>query len=262
MKIVVAIKQVPNTNNVKLNAKGTLEREGIDSIINPDDKHAIQAACELKAEYGGKITVISMGPPQAELALREALAMGCDNAVLLSDRAFAGADTWATSYTISQGIKKIGDFDLIICGKQAIDGDTAQVGPQIAGNLDIPQITYSRKIEFKNDVLTVERELDDGYEILETKLPCLLTVVKELNTPDYPSIRGVYDAYAKDIEILDATKIGANPERIGLEGSPTKVRRSFTPKPKGKGIVISGSNREIAEQLVSHLSDKNIISRL
>ena len=195
MNIVVLIKQVPDTTDVKIDPKtGTLIREGVPSIINPDDKHAIEEALQLKEKFGGKVTVISMGPPQAVDALRESKAMGVDDNILLSDRAFAGADTWATSYTLAAAIKKVGEYDIIICGRQAIDGDTAQVGPQVAECLDLPQITYVRKIDIEGKKLTAERALEDGFERIETQLPALITVIKDLNKPRYPSVRGIVEA--------------------------------------------------------------------
>ena len=182
MKIIVCIKQVPDTNEVRIDQdKGTLIREGVPSIINPEDKNGLEAAVKLKEKFGGEVIVISMGPPQAEVALKEALAMGADEAILLSDRAFAGSDTWATAYTISQAIKEIGDYDLIFCGRQAIDGDTAQVGPQIAENLDFNQLTYVSEIEIEDKNVKVRRALENGYSELKTKLPVLVTVIEIIN---------------------------------------------------------------------------------
>ncbi len=261
MKIIVCIKQVPNTNEVKIDPKtGTLIREGVPSIINPDDKNALEAALVLKEQKGGKVTVITMGPPQADVALREALAMGADEAILLSDRAFAGADTWATSLTLAKAIKKIGDFDLIFCGRQAIDGDTAQVGPEIAEHLDIPQVTYVRKIlSLDAGKVVVERALEDGYEVIEAKLPVLLTAVKELNVPRYPSVSGIVDAFSeKQLQVWGAEKIGAEPEKIGLKGSPTQVKRTFTPPVKGAGKILNGTPKEAVQSLVLELREKHV----
>ena len=185
MNIIVCIKQVPETTEVRINPEtNTLMREGVKAIINPFDMYAIEEGVRLKEKTGGKVTVLTMGPPQAETALKEAISLGADEAVLLSDRAFAGSDTWATSYTLAAGIRKLKDYDLIICGKQASDGDTAQVGPGIATHLDIPQVTYVKKIEeVKDKVIKVERMTEEGYEIIESRLPLLITVVKEINTP-------------------------------------------------------------------------------
>lgn len=261
MNIVVLIKQVPDTTDVKIDPKtGTLIREGVPSIINPDDKHAIEEALVLKEKFGGKVTVISMGPPQAMDALRESKAMGVDDNILLSDRAFAGADTWATSYTLAAAIKKVADYDLIICGRQAIDGDTAQVGPQIAECLDLPQITYVRKIEIDGKTMRVERALEDGFERIETTLPALITVIKDLNQPRYPSVRGIVEACREaKYPIWTAKDIDAEPSKIGLEGSPTQVKRSFAPEPHGAGLILEGTTEQMAKDLVAKLKDDNVV---
>ena len=201
MNIVVCMKQVPDTTEVKIDpATGTLIREGIPSIINPDDKSGLEAALVLKDKVGARVTVLSMGPPQADLALREALAMGADEAVLLSDRAFGGADTWATSTTIAAALRKLG-FDLIVCGRQAIDGDTAQVGPQIAEHLGIPHVSYVSELELTGDAVVVKRVFEDGYQRIKAKLPCLLTALKDMNAPRYMSVAGIFDAYKKEIKV-------------------------------------------------------------
>lgn len=262
MKIIVCIKQVPDTNEVKLDPKtGTLIRDGVPSIINHDDMNALEEALELKDRYKDvEITVLTMGPPQADVALREALAMGADRAILVSDRAFAGADTWATSNTLTAAIKKIDSFDMIFCGRQAIDGDTAQVGPQIAEKLDLPQVTYVRKMEVSGNTVTVQRALEDGYEVIEVKMPCLLTAIKELNTPRYASVKGIFDAYReKTVENWTAKDIAINPEIIGLNGSPTNVRKTFTPAPKGKGTILSGCDKDTVCELFGRLKEKHII---
>lgn len=261
MNIVVLIKQVPDTTDVRIDPKtGTLIREGVPSIINPDDKHAIEEALHLREKYGGKVTVLTMGPPQALDALREAKAMGTDENILLSDRAFAGADTWATSYTLATAIKKVGDYDLIICGRQAIDGDTAQVGPQIAECLDLPQITYVRKMEIQGKKLKAERALEDGFEKIEATLPALITVIKDLNKPRYPSVRGIVEACREaEFPVWTAKDIDADPKKIGLEGSPTQVKRSFAPEPHGGGIILEGTVEDMANDLVSRLKDDNVV---
>ena len=261
MNIVVLIKQVPDTTDVKIDKKtGTLIREGVPSIINPDDKHAIEEALKLKEQFGGKVTVLSMGPPQALDALRESKAMGVDDNILLSDRAFAGADTWATSYTLATAIKKVGDFDLIICGRQAIDGDTAQVGPQVAECLNLPQVTYVRKLEIDGKKMNVERALEDGFERIETTLPALITVIKDLNKPRYPSVRGIVEACREaEYPVWTAKDIDAEPSKIGLEGSPTQVKRSFAPEPHGEGIMLEGTPEGMAKDLVMRLKDDNVV---
>lgn len=261
MKIIVCIKQVPNTNEVKLDPKtGTLIREGVPSIINPDDKNALEAALVLKEQQGAEITVLSMGPPQADIAIREALAMGADKGILLSDRAFAGADTWATSYALATAIRKIGEFDLIFCGRQAIDGDTAQVGPEIAEILNLPQVTYVRKIvSIDRDKVVVERAMEDGYEVIEAKLPVILTAVKELNQPRYPSAPGIVNAFETSIPVWSAADIGASPEKLGLNGSPTQVKRTFTPPVKGAGKMLTGTAQEAVRSLVQELTAKHVI---
>lgn len=262
MKIIVCIKQVPDTNEVKLDPKtGTLIRDGVPSIINHDDMNALEEALKLKDRYKDvEITALTMGPPQADVALREALAMGADRAILVTDRAFAGADTWATSNTITAAIKKIGDYDMIFCGRQAIDGDTAQVGPQIAEKLDLPQVTYVQKMEVNDGTVIAQRALEDGYEVIEVKMPCLLTAIKELNTPRYASVRGIFDAYReKNIEVWTAKDIEIDPEIIGLNGSPTNVRKTFTPDPKGKGTLLPGCGKDAVCDLFCRLKEKHII---
>lgn len=257
MHIVVCIKQVPNTADVRINPEtNTLMREGVESIVNPFDTYAIEEALRLKAKLGGKVTAISMGPPQAEAALREAIAMGVDEGVLLTDRAFAGSDTWATSYALSMGIRKLGQVDLIVCGKQASDGDTAQVGPGIATHLDLPQITYVRKIEQIDDKqIVAERLLESGYEVVQSSLPCMLTVVKEINEPRLPSLKGKMAAKKATILKWNAADLGAEPSKLGLDGSPTKVVRIFTPAPRSGGQMLTGEPEEIVKQLVEKLRD-------
>ncbi|MBR1993243.1 MAG: electron transfer flavoprotein subunit beta/FixA family protein, partial [Firmicutes bacterium] len=238
MKIVVCIKQVPDTNEVKLDPKtNRLIRDGVPSIINHDDKAGIEAALQLKERVGGTVTVVCMGPPQADVALREALAMGCDDAYLLSAREFGGSDTCATAIIISSALKKIG-YDIVFTGRQAIDGDTAQVGPQIAENLGIPQISYTEElIDVTDETITVKRQYEDRYHIIEAPLPCLLTAIQELAEPRYMHAGGIIDAYAKDITVwgFEDLKDVINPDHIGLMGSPTKVVTSFGKMPKGAG---------------------------
>ncbi len=260
MNIIICIKQVPNTTEVKINPEtNTLIREGVESIINPFDTYAIEEGVRLREKFGGKVTVISMGPPQAEESLRESISLGCDEAILVTDKRFAGSDTWATSYTLSQAIKKIKDYDLIICGKQASDGDTAQVGPGISTHLGIPQVTYVKKIEeIKEDMAKVERMTEEGYEIIEVDLPALFTVVKEINEPRLPSLKGKMKAKKQDIIRWDADIINCNIDEIGLDGSPTRVIKIFTPPPRKSGEILKGEPHEVAEKLVSSLRNEVI----
>ena len=266
MKIVVCIKQVPDTNEVKLDpVTGTLLREGVPSIINPDDLAGIEAALAIKDEFGKDrevhITVITMGPAQADVALREALAMGCDEAYLISDRAFAGADTWATSSTLAGGIKKLG-YDLIITGRQAIDGDTAQVGPQIAEHLGIPHISYVEEIKMEANHIVVKRQYEDRYQMIKAEFPVLITALSELNKPRYMSVAGIVDAYdQKEVKLLQYKDMDEHipPENIGLKGSPTRVKKSFTKTPKGKGVVHQVSEDESVEIIIQTLKKHYIL---
>ena len=257
MNIVVCIKQVPNTTDVKIDpVTNTLIRDGVESVINPFDVYAIEEGVRLKERFGGKVTVITMGPPQAEAALREAISLGCDEGILVSDRKFAGSDTWATSYTLSCAIRKVGEYDIILCGKQASDGDTAQVGPGISTHIDIPQVTYVKKIEeIKDNRARVERMTEEGYDIVETPLPCLLTVVKEINTPRMPSLKGMMRAKSAQITKWTAADIECDPKSIGLDGSPTRVVRIFTPPPRKGGEIIKGETHQIAQELAALLKD-------
>ena len=262
MRIIVCAKQVPDTNEVKIDpVKGTLIRDGVPSILNPDDANALEAALQIKdANPDTVISVVSMGPPQACYMLRECLAMGADEAYLLSSRAFGGADTCATSTTIAAGIRKIADYDIIFAGRQAIDGDTAQVGPQMARRLGLPVVTYVQKIrELKEGSVVVERQLEDGYEVIECKTPCVLTAVKELNEPRYMSIPGIVDAYDKEITIWNENDVNLDPSDCGLKASPTQVFRSFTPPPKGKGEMLEGTVSEMVDTLVAKLTEKHIL---
>ncbi len=255
MNIIVCIKQVPETTEVRINPEtNTLIREGVKSIINPFDMYAIEEGVQLKERFGGKVTVLTMGPPQAEAVLREAISMGADEGILVCDRAFAGSDTWATSYTLAGAIKKINAFDLIICGKQASDGDTAQVGPGISTHLNIPQVTYVKKVEdAKEDVMRLERMLEEGYEVVETPLPALLTVVKEINEPRLPSLRGMMRAKSAKIIIWSQKDLNLDPQQIGLCGSPTQVVKIFTPPQRQGGQMLKGEIPDIAGQLVKLL---------
>lgn len=261
MRIIVCLKQVPETASVRIDPKTyTLIRQGIKSIINPFDMNAIETALQLKEHQSGQVIAISMGPPQAEESLRQAISLGVDEAILLSDKAFAGADTLATSYTLALAIKKVGDFDMIICGKQAIDGDTAQVGPELAEMLDLPQICWVRKIvEIKDKTIVVERTVENGYEVVESQLPVLLTVVKEINEPRLPSLRGKLAAKNKRIPIWNAQEIGVSTEQVGLSGSATQVIRIFTPPPRKDRRILQGEVKEIVKELVSELKERKIV---
>lgn len=264
MKIVVCAKQVPDTTEVKLDPKtGTLIRDGVPSIINPDDKAGIEAALQLKEKCpGSTVTVVSMGPPQADVALREALAMGCDEAILVTDRAFGGADTWATSSTIAAALKKL-DYDVIITGRQAIDGDTAQVGPQIAEHLGLPQVSYAENIEIDGDCLKVQRQFEDRYHIIKVKTPCVITALAELAEPRYMTIGGIVDAYdSKEVKVwgLADLKDTIDEANIGLKGSPTRVKQSFTKQPKAAGTVLKDlTPDEAVDAIVAKLKEKYII---
>lgn len=260
MDIIVCIKQVPDTTDVKINPEtNTLIREGVKSIINPFDESAIEEALRLREKHGGKVTVITMGPTQATEALKSAISMGVDDVILISDRAFAGADTWATSYTLSQTIKKIGKYDLILFGKQAIDGDTAQVGPGVAQFLDIPQMTFAIKIEVEGTKIRVRRHLEDTAEIVETELPAAVTVLKQINEPRMPSLKGQMRAKKVLIPVWTAVDINAEENNIGLKGSPTQVVKIFTPPPRGKSEILEGEPEKIAEKLFHKLRERKII---
>jgi electron transfer flavoprotein beta subunit len=258
---IVCIKQVPDTTEVKIDPeRGTLIRDGVPSIINPFDTYAIEEALRLREKFGGKVTVITMGPPQAISALKEAVAMGADEAILLSQAVFAGADTWATAYTLSKAIRKIGDFDVIFCGRQAIDGDTGQVGPGIATQLQINPLTYVCKIssiDFEKKHIEVERLVEEGREVVQSPLPCLITVVKDINQPRYPTILGIRRASKIQIPTWTSEDLDVDPNLIGLTGSPTKVVKISTPPPRaGKCEIILGESVEgqtdlLAEKLIA-----------
>lgn len=267
MKVFTCIKQVPGISEVKIDPKtNTLIREGIPSIMNPLDKHAVELALQIKEKHEAEVIAISMGPPQAEQALREALSMGVDRAYLLTDRAFAGADTLATSHTLALGIKKLlaetKDKEyIVICGTQAIDGDTAQVGPELAEELEIPQITYVLKFELKNDKVIVERAFRSEEVVqIETNLPVLVSVLKEINEPRIPGMKGIVDAYQKkEVIYLNADDLGANKSELGLNGSMTEVWKIFIPKRKAEKIVLAGTIEEIVEKLCINLHDDKVI---
>ena len=266
MKCIVCVKQVPDTSGVvAVKEDGTMDRAAMATITNHDDLAAVEAALRIKDATGCKVVVVSMGPPPAEGMLRELLAMGADEAVLISAREFGGSDTYATSQIIAAAIKKIGveDDDIIFCGRQAIDGDTAQVGPQIAEKLHLPQVTYAADIQKDGDTITVKRMLEDGYMTIKVKTPCLITCIKELNTPRYMSVGGVFEAYSKPMTTYDYEALKDDPlidaTTIGLKGSPTNIFKSFTPPQKGAGKMLEGAGKETCEELASILAAKHII---
>ena len=260
MNIVVCVKQVPDTNEVKLDpVTGTLIRDGVPSIMNPDDKAGLEAALELKDATGAHITVVSMGPPRADDVLREALAMGADEAILVTDRAFGGADTWATSTTIAAAVKML-DYDLIITGRQAIDGDTAQVGPQIAEHLNIPNVSYAEDIKVEGDSVIVKRQYEDRYHTIKVQMPCLVTALGEMNTPRYMTPGGIFDAYRTDeVKVWTLENIDVDTSNIGLKGSPTRVFKSFPKALKPAGTVVQLDPQESADFLLEKLKEKFII---
>jgi len=266
MKIIVCVKQVPDTTGkVAVKADGTMDRASMAAITNPDDLNAVEAALQLKDQTGAEVVLVSMGPPPAMGMLKELLAMGCDKAYLVSGREFGGSDTYATSQIVAAAIKHIGygKDDVIFCGRQAIDGDTAQVGPQIAEKLDIPQITYASDVKFENGTITVKRALEDGYMEITAQTPCLITCIKELNEPRYMSVRGILEVDQKPIEILDYPALKDDPlielDTIGLKGSPTNVYKSFSPPVKGAGRMLEGDGKATTDELAGILAAKHII---
>lgn len=260
MKIVVCIKQVPDTNEVKLDpVTGTLIRDGVPSIINPDDKAGLEAALALKDSIGAEISVITMGPPQADAVLREAMAMGADNAYLVTDRAFGGADTLATSTTLAAAIKKL-DYDMIIAGRQAIDGDTAQVGPQISEHLGIPNVSYAEDIKVEGKSVMIKRQYEDRYHTVKVQMPCLITALGEMNQPRYMTPGGVFDAYrSKEVTVWNRQDLDVSDEEIGLKGSPTKVAQSFPKSVKPAGTKVILDPEESASHILSKLKEKFVL---
>ena len=255
MNIIVCIKQVPGTTEIKIDPKtNTLVREGVKSIVNPFDTYALEEGVRLKERYGGKVTVITMGPPQAEEALRETISLGADEAILLSDRAFAGSDTWATSYVLSKAIARIANYDIIICGRQTLDGDTGQVGPELSEMLKIPFVSYVSKVEeIKDKYIRVQRMIEEGHDVIETTLPAVITVVKEINVPRLPSLRGSMKAKTAKIPVWTAADIGAEPDKAGIPGSPTRVVKIFFPKREQKSEMLQGTLEEQVAKLAERL---------
>lgn len=262
MRIIVCVKQVPEITEVRIDpVTHTLVREGVPSILNPFDEFAVEEALRIREKHGGEVTVVTMGPPQAREALLKCLAMGADRAILLTDRAFAGADTWATAYALCLAIKRL-EYDIILCGKQAIDGDTGQVGPMLAESLGIPQITFAKKVEVDANAskIVAHRETEDGHEVIECRLPVLLTAIKGLNEPRIPSLMGVMSARKKEIRTMTAADLGVNPELVGLKGSYTEVVQIFAPEPRKKGIVITETDPEkAAGKIIEFLQNESLI---
>ena len=266
MKIIVSVKQVPDTSGkVAVNPDGTLNRASMQTIINPDDMNAVEAALKLKDELGCKVTVVTMGPPPAEGMLRELMAMGADDGYLVSAREFGGSDTYATSQILAAAVDTIGldKDDIVFCGRQAIDGDTAQVGPQMAEKLHLPQVTYAADIQKDGDTLTIKRMLEDGYMTIKVNTPCLITCIKELNTPRYMSVGGIFETYSKPMSVFDFNTLKDDPlielDTIGLKGSPTNIFASFTPPQKGQGEMLEGADQKTVDVLVDKLLAKHII---
>lgn len=260
MKIVVCIKQVPDTTEIKLDpVTGTMIRDGVPSIMNPDDKGGLEMALQLKDQYGAHVTVITMGPPQADDILREAYAMGVDRAILLTDRKFAGADTLATSNAIAGALRML-DFDLIITGRQAIDGDTAQVGPQIAEHLDLPQVTYVEDLQYAAPkTFTIRKSTEEGYQMVQVDAPCLITVLASANKSRYMSVRGIVEAYSHPVEMWGFDNIKVDEQKLGLNGSPTRVFKSFTKGAKASGQLFEVDATEAADLIIQKLKEKFII---
>ena len=260
MNIVVCLKQVPGTTDVKIDPEtNTLRRQGIKNVVNPFDAYALEEGVRLKERYGGKVTAISMGPPQAEEMLREAISLGADEAILLSDRAFAGADTLATSYTLSRAMSRIGEYDLIVCGRQTIDGDTGQVGPELAEWLDVPFVAYVSKVEeIENGLMKVERMVEDGHEMVEMPLPGIITVVKEINVPRLPSLRGMARAKKAEIPVWTAADLEVDESMVGLAGSATAVVKVFFPQRVHEGEMLEGDPESQVDALLGRLREAGI----
>jgi electron transfer flavoprotein beta subunit len=260
MNIIVCLKQVPGTTNVQIDPEtNTLRREGIENVVNPFDTYALEEGVRLRERYGGKVTVISMGPPQAEGMLREAISCGADEAVLISDRAFAGSDTLATSYTLSCVVNKIGDYDLVICGRQTIDGDTGQVGPELSEVLGLPFVAYVSKVnEVADGKMVLERMVEDGHEVIETPLPAVITVVKEINVPRLPSLRGITRSKRAEIPVWTAADLEVDEGRIGLSGSATQVVEIFFPQRVHQGEMLEGDPDSQVDALIEKLRELKI----
>jgi electron transfer flavoprotein beta subunit len=261
MNVVVCLKQVPGTTEVKIDAEtNTLVRQGIKNIMNPLDTYALEEGVRIKERYGGKVTVISMGPPQAEEMLREAISLGADEAILLSDSAFAGADTWATAYTLATAINKLGQYDIIICGRQTFDGDTGQVGPELAEMLGVPLVAYVNRIEEMSDgQMRVQRMIDEGHEVIQAPLPVVITATKDINVPRLPSLRGIAKSESAVIPVWNSQELGADPARVGLSGSFTRVIKVFFPERTRQAEVFQGELEEQVDRLVDKLKSAGLV---
>ena len=264
MNIIVPIKQVPETSNVKMDEKtGTMIRDGVESIVNPLDLYAIECALQLRESHGGEITVISMGPPKAEKAVREALAMGCDEGILLSDKVFAGSDTWATSYALAGAVRTLGEFDLIVTGIRATDGDTGQVGPELASMLNLPLATFvSKIISIDKGTITIERLIEGGYETLQLPIPCLISVVNEISFPRLPTLRGKQTARIKDIPMKRHGDLNLEASSLGLEGSPTRVVKIAKPRISRNGVIIDTKKdgvEKAVKEFVDFLEERDLL---
>ena len=261
MNIVVCLKQVPGTTDVKIDPEtNTLVRQGIKNIINPFDTYALEEGVRIKERCGGKVTVISMGPPQAEEMLKEAISQGADEAILLSDSAFAGADTWATAYTLAAAINKLGQYDIIICGRQTLDGDTGQVGPELAEMLGIPFVAYVSQIEeIADGQIQVRRMIDEGHEVIQAPLPAIITVTKEINVPRLPSLRGLARSQSTVIPVWTVQELGVDPSRVGLSGSFTRVIKVFSPQRTYQAEIFQGELEGQVECLVGKLKDVGLV---
>ena len=261
LNIIVCIKQVPETTEVEFDEEtGTLKREGIAAVVNPFDEYAVEEGLRLREKYGGNVKVLSMGPPQAEAALRDTIALGCDEAWLATDRAFAGADTWATSYTLGLCIEKLSPYDLIICGLKTTDGDTGQVGPELAQQTGIPHVCYVNKIlGVSGGKIKLTRLLDDGVETLEAPLPLVISVSKDINQPRLATLRGRLQARKAEIHHITSKDIDVDPSDLGLDGSPTRVVKIFTPTPRVTGEVFEGSPDELAGKIFEKLLECKVI---
>lgn len=262
MNIVVCVKQVPDTNEVRIDpVKGTLIREGVPSIMNPDDKAALEFALQIKDQdpENTKVSVISMGPPQAEDVLHEALAMGADETYLVTDRKFGGADTWATSSTVAAAVQKL-DYDLVVCGRQAIDGDTAQVGPEMAEHLGIPNISYTAELKVEGDEVVAKRLFDNGHQIIRCKMPCLITALSEEVQPRYMTPGAIFEAFdEKEITWWSRDDVPVDDANIGLKGSPTRVAQSFPKAVKAPGMKIEKGVDESVQFIVDRMQEKYLI---
>jgi len=261
MNVVVCLKQVPGTTEVKIDAEtNTLVRQGIKNIMNPLDTYALEEGVRIKERYGGKVIVISMGPPQAEEMLREAISLGADEAILLSDSAFAGADTWATAYTLATAINKLGQYDIIICGRQTFDGDTGQVGPELAEMLGVPLVAYVNRIEEMSDgQMRVQRMIDEGHEVIQAPLPAVITAIKDINVPRLPSLRSIAKSESAVIPVWNSQELGADPARVGLSGSFTRVIKVFFPERTRQAEVFQGELEEQVDRLVDKLKSAGLI---